>query len=115
VSLSGRWEERDVTGQDIMGGTALTQSGTAVWGDETFLNCRYSVTGAIQAPNVLTIKYEHLPGDIRAPGDCQALPPYIPWTQTFTGTADAEFNVFTGTMTPGGPGTLTRWSQPSNR
>jgi PKD repeat protein len=111
VSLSGTWEERDAAGQDIMGSTALTQSGASVWGDQTFQNCRYTVTGTIQAPRTLTIKYEHLPGDIRTPSDCQALPSYVPWTQTFTGTADAEFNVFTGTMTPGGPGTLRRWPE----
>ena len=115
VSLSARWEQRDASGQDIMGNTSLTQSGNAVWGDQTFWNCRYTVTGTIEAPGTLTIKYEHLPGDIRAPSDCQALPPYIPWAQTFTGTADEEFNLFTGTMTPGGPGTLKRWPWQTGR
>jgi len=70
------------------------------------------VTGTVASPGTLTITYEHLPGDIRAPTDCQALPPYIPWTLTFTGTADAAFNVFTGTMTPGGPATLRRCTGP---
>ncbi len=68
--------------------------------------------GTISAPGSLTITYAHLPGDIRAPTDCQALPPYIPWTLMFTGEADASFNVFTGTMTPGGAATLTRCTGP---
>jgi len=112
VDLSSHWILRDATGLEIMYGTSLTQGGTAVWGDQTFWNCRYSVGGTISAPGSLTITYAHLPGDIRAPTDCQALPPYIPWTLTFTGAADASFNVFTGTMTPGGPATLTRCTGP---
>jgi PKD repeat protein len=112
VDLSSHWILRDAAGLEIMYGTSLTQGGTAVWGDQTFWNCRYSVGGTISAPGSLTITYAHLPGDIRAPTDCQALPPYIPWTLTFTGAADATFNVFTGTMTPGGPATLTRCTGP---
>jgi len=112
VDLSARWILRDAAGLEIMYGTSLTQGGTSVWGDQTFQNCRYTVTGAISAPASLTITYAHLPGDIRAPTDCQALPSYIPWTLTFTGTADEAFNVFTGTMTPGGPATLTRCTGP---
>ena len=112
IDLSSQWTLRNAAGLEIMFGTSLTQAGTAVWGDQTFQNCRYSVGGTISAPGSLTITYAHLPGDIRAPTDCQALPPYIPWTLTFTGEADASFNVFTGSMTPGGPATLTRCAGP---
>jgi PKD repeat protein len=112
VNLSSHWTLSDAGGLTIMYGTSLTQGGATLWGDQTFLNCRYTVTGTIAAPGTLTITYAHGPGDIRAPTDCQDLPPYIPWTLTFTGTADAAFNVFTGTMTPGGPATLTRCTGP---
>ena len=112
VSLSSHWNLSDASGLTIMYGTSLTQGGATLWGDQTFLNCRYTVTGSIAAPGTLTITYAHGPGDIRAPTDCQDLPPYIPRALTFTGTADATFNVFTGTMTPGGPATLARCTGP---
>lgn len=108
VSLSDFWSLRSDAGLVIMGSTALTQAETSVWGDQTSQNCRYSVTGTLTPPRSITLTWAHLPGDIRAPTDCQALPPYIPWSVTFSGTADEEFGVFTGTMSPGGAAVLTR-------
>jgi hypothetical protein len=112
IDLSSHWTLRNAAGLDIMYGTSLTQGGSSVWGDQTSQNCRYTVTGTISAPGTLTITYEHLSGDLRAPTDCQGLPSYMPWALTFSGTADAAYNVFTGTMTPGGPATLTRCTGP---
>lgn len=108
VSLSDFWVLRSDVGLEIMGSTALTQGEASVWGDQTFQNCRYSVTGTLTPPRSITLTWAHLPGDIRAPTDCQALPPYIPWTVTFSGTADEAFGVFTGTMSPGGAAVLKR-------
>lgn len=108
VSLSNGWALQNASGLTIFYWTSLTQAGTSVWGDVTFKDCRYTVTGTIRPPASLTLVYEHLPGDLRAPTDCAALPAHIPWATSFSGTADASFNVFSGTMTPGGSGTLTR-------
>lgn len=112
VSLSDFWTLRSEAGLVIMASTALTQGSAEVWGDQTYLNCRYSVTGTIAPPRAISVTWAHLPGDLRAPSDCQALPPYIPWTVTFTGTADDQFDVFTGTMTPGGAAVLRRCGGP---
>ena len=112
VSLSDFWGLRSAAGLAVMAHTALTQGGAAVWGDQTYLNCRYSVSGTITLPRAISVTWAHLPGDLRTPTDCQALPAYIPWTVTFTGTADDQFEVFTGTMTPGGAAVLRRCGGP---
>ena len=112
VSLSGYWTLRSDAGLAIMASTALTQGSVAVWGDQTYLNCRYSVSGTVTLPRAISVTWAHLPGDLRTPSDCQNLPAYIPWAVTFAGTADDQFEVFTGTMTPGGAAVLARCGGP---
>jgi len=103
-AVTGRWGIRDALGGLVFGSTHLTQDSTRIWGDDTRLDCRYDVTGAVSAPRSISLTYT------RPPGDCQA------WNQpvsiTFTGQADDGVNRFTGTLAPGGPATLVKCPEP---
>ena len=105
ATLDGRWGLQDVTGAFIVRNTSLTQNGTALAGDDTALNCRFGVTGSVQAPRNVTLTWN------RARNDCQAFT--VPETIRFTGAADETAGGFLGTLDDGRPARLVFCQRPS--
>jgi len=103
-TVQGRWGIRSATGSLVFGSTFLAQNDANLHGDETWLNCRFDVTGSVAAPRSITLNYT------RPPTDCQAF--NVPVSLTFTGVADDGVNSFAGTLTPGGPATLVKCPEP---
>jgi hypothetical protein len=103
-TVQGRWGIRNAAGALVFGSTFLAQNDANLHGDETWLNCRFDVIGSVVAPRSITLTYT------RPPADCQAFD--VPVSLTFTGVADDGINSFSGTLTPGGPATLVRCSEP---
>jgi PKD repeat protein len=104
TTVDGRWGLRDQTGTLLMGNTSLSQNGTNVSGDDTRLNCRYSVSGAVLAQRSIALVYT------RPATDCQGL--NLPVNLGFTGTADNIVGSFSGALTTGGTATLFACSRP---
>jgi hypothetical protein len=97
-AIYGLWGLRDSAGRLLLGRTYLTQSDSAIWGDNSALNCRYGVAGSVSDPRSIVLTYT------RPPGDCQGWG--LPESFTFAGVADEAIESFTGMMSPGGPATL---------
>jgi hypothetical protein len=103
-TVQGRWGIRNATGVLVFGSTFLAQNDASLHGDETWLNCRFDVSGSVVAPRSITLTYT------RPPGDCQAF--NVPVSLTFTGAADDGINSFSGPLTPGGAATLVKCPEP---
>jgi hypothetical protein len=102
-SVSGRWSLETAAGR-VMVNTALTQDGLDLHGDDTRLNCRFTVAGVLSPPRTVALSY------IRGLDDCAAHT--VPLLVVFAGTADDRIDVFTGVTNTGEPALLARCRGP---
>lgn len=104
TTVDGRWGLQDATGAFVVRNTTLSQNGTSLAGDDTALNCRFAVTGSVQAQRSITVTW------LRARNDCQAF--NVPEMIRFTGVAEEAANGFLGTLDTGAPARLVVCSRP---
>ncbi len=104
TTVDGRWGLQDATGAFVVRNTTISQNGTSLSGDDTALNCRFAVTGSVQAQRGITVTWT------RARNDCQAF--NVPETIRFTGVAEEAAGGFLGTLDTGVQARLLACSRP---
>jgi hypothetical protein len=104
TTVDGRWGLQDATGTFIVRNTSLSQNATSIAGDDTLLNCRFAVTGSVQAQRRVTLTWS------RARNDCQAYD--VPEVIRFDGVVDEAANGFLGTLDTGAPARLVVCARP---
>jgi len=103
-SVTGRWGLKDAAGAFILRSTWIDQNGTRLSGDDTGLNCKFTVTGAVATPRAVTVTYT------RPVTDCAGR--NLPVTQTFTGVMDQALLTMAGTLSTGGAASMVRCDRP---
>ncbi len=68
TTVDGRWGLQDATGTFIVRNTSLSQNATAIAGDDTALNCRFAVTGSVQAQRGVTLTWTRAPNELLSAG-----------------------------------------------
>lgn len=104
TTVDGRWGLQDATGAFIVRNTFLSQNAASITGDDTMLNCRFAVTGSVQAQRGITLTWS------RARNDCQAFD--VPEVIRFDGVVNEGVNGFLGTLDTGVPARLVVCAQP---